>query len=48
MENPGVILPLGTTPSSGVFTRQIFPLHVALRISVMAAEIGPDTAILLR
>lgn len=44
----GVILPLGTIPSYGVYTEQIFPLHVVLRISIMAAEIGPDTAFPLR
>lgn len=43
-KDPGVILPLGTITSSGVFTRQIFPLCVALRISIMVAEICPDTA----
>lgn len=44
----GVILPLGTIPSYEVYTEQIFPLCVALRISIPAAEIGPDTAFPLR
>lgn len=47
-KDPGVILPFGTIPSSGVFTRQIFPLRGAQRISIMVAETGPDTAFPLR
>lgn len=43
-----VILPLGTIASYGVYTEQIFPQCVALRISITAAEIGPDTAFPLR
>ena len=47
-KDQGVILPLGTIPSYGVYTKQISPLRVALNIPITAAEIGPDTAFPLR